>query len=154
MAFIFLYNQGREIPSSCAGKKPQVFYGFYMNDFNLASTWSSLLPWLDRILWTRSAKETRKNQFFKPVFFFTAMAPVLSKLVGKSPSLLSSILGKPIAVTGGGLALVLWLLSVHRTNQNRRQNNLLKNIFMYKLIIVVCFPELQLQNVCNMLLMR
>lgn len=82
------------------------------------------------------------------------MAPVLSKLVGKSPSLLSSILGKPIAVTGGGLALVLWLLSVHRTNQNRRQNNLLKNIFMYKLIIVVCFPELQLQNVCNMLLMR
>lgn len=48
------------------------------------------------------------------------MAPVLSKLVGKSPSLLSSILGKPIAVTGGGLALVLWLLSVHRTNQNRR----------------------------------
>nr|CAH0104015.1 unnamed protein product [Daphnia galeata] len=48
------------------------------------------------------------------------MAPVLSKLVSKSPSFLSSILGKPIAVTGGGLALLLWLASVHRTNQNRR----------------------------------
>ena len=48
------------------------------------------------------------------------MAPVFSKLVAKSPSFLASFLGKPIVVTGGGLALLVWLASVHRNNNNRK----------------------------------
>ncbi len=47
------------------------------------------------------------------------MAPVLSKLVSNNPSLVG-LLGKPLALTGGGLALLVWLASVHRTNQNRK----------------------------------
>lgn len=49
------------------------------------------------------------------------MAPVFSKLVAKSPiNYLASVLGKPVAFTGGGLALLLWVASVHRNNNNRR----------------------------------
>jgi hypothetical protein len=88
-----------------------------MNDFNLLLKFSASYRDSTQLSWcSRSAKE---EHYFLHLFC-TAMAPVLSKLVSKSPSFLSSILGKPIAVTGGGLALLLWLASVHRTNQNRR----------------------------------
>ena len=47
------------------------------------------------------------------------MAPVLSKFIADHPSL-GVFLGKPGVLVAGGGTLLLWLASVHRTNQNRR----------------------------------
>jgi len=44
------------------------------------------------------------------------MAPALSKLVAKTVG----FSGKSLAVTGGGLTLLLWLASVNRNSQNRK----------------------------------
>lgn len=47
------------------------------------------------------------------------MAPVLSKFIADNPSL-AIFLSKPGVLLAGSGTLLLWLASVHRTNQNRR----------------------------------